>query len=315
MTALLSLVSLFAASVVVAPGPDEGCPSSRQVEAALARTPFGQNADSVLTLVLPPPGTPMEPSFSLMDDQGRLKLFRSLAKPGATRPRGCAALADTIAIMVQRYMEELELPPLPLAPLPPVQSTVARPPPTPSEPVDRQPAGRGWDLGLVGSLRASNRRPGLSDLDGQLLVGRTFTVGDQPFELVFTGGMAVGAVRHWDGGDGTLWRFPASLAVLWRRSVGRPELQLGPVFLADLLHMRATPSDGQPQSNWRMASAGGIQGAVHIQARRVFFRVVGEIAAAAVRFEYVAPSPADGTVLATPAVFGDLQIVLGLSFR
>jgi hypothetical protein len=311
--ALLPLLTLHVASVVVAPGPDEGCPSSRQVEAALARTPYEPNADTVLTLVLPPPATPMEPSFSLVDDQGRLKLFRSFAKPGGARPRACAALADTIAIIVQRYMEELEVPSLP----PPAEPPRLTSPLVPGLPesVERRPAGRGWDLGLMGTLRVSNHTPRLSDFDGQLSVGRTFTVGNQPFEVVLSGGMAVGTVRHWDGGDGTLWRLPASLAALWRRSMGRVELQLGPVFLADVLYMRAVPTNGYAQGSWRLASAGGFQGAVHIQARRLFVRFVAEAAAAVVRFEYVAPSPADGTVLSTPAFFGNLRIALGLSFR
>jgi hypothetical protein len=155
----------------------------------------------------------------------------------------------------------------------------------------------------------------MSDLDGQILVGRTFMAGNQPFELALSGGMAVGAIRHWDGGDGTLWRFPASLALLWRLGLGRTELQLGPVFLADFLYMRATPTDGQVHSSWKIASAGGVQGAVHIQARRFFVRFVAEAAAAAVRVEYVAPTLGDVTVLSTPTFFGNLRIALGLSFR
>ena len=324
--ALLPLLTLHAASVVVAPGPDDGCPSARQVAAALERVTHagGEGVASVLTLVLPPPGTPMEPSFSLVDEEGRLKLFRSLAKPGDARPRVCAALADTIAIIVQRYLEEIEVPsvaapaPTPVqAPAPPAQPQVS-PPVPPVEPPRPEPRdlGRTWDLGVMSSFRSSAQVPGLADVDGQLVLGRTFVAAGQPFELLISGGVAGWASCRWQGGHGTLWRFPASLSLVWRRKLGRAELQVGPVFLADVLNMRAASDEGQARASWGMASAGGVQGGVQIQAgRHGFFRLVGEAAAAAVRFDYVGPGPDEGTVLSTPAFFGNVRIALGMSFR
>jgi hypothetical protein len=317
--ALLPILTLHAASVVVAPGPDEGCPSARQVEAALARAQPAQvgAAESVITLVLPPPGTPMEPSFSLVDGEGRLKLFRSLTKPKTARARSCMALADTVALIVRRYLEEVEVPAGLVA-------EVKRPIPEPSQPAldvaslpaVEQPRPATWDFGLVGALRAAPEVTGLSDLDAQVSIGRTMPLAAGALVVAVSGGMAGRVSRAWDGGRGTLQRYPGSLAVLWSHRLGLGSLQLGPIYLADLLGMQARSDDGHRLSLWRVASAIGGQIGVRLCASdNVFLRVAGDLAVAMVRYEYLAPVAADGVVLSTPALYGNFRIAAGVSFR
>ena len=129
-----------AALVTVAPGAEEGCPSSAQVQAALqthaprlvARRPDEEPASQfVLTLVAAAPGK--ELSFSLLDGRGRLRLFRSLPPPPADKARDCAALADTVAFIIDRYFAEVELPALPEKKPPPA------PPPSPPAPTAPAP--------------------------------------------------------------------------------------------------------------------------------------------------------------------------------
>jgi hypothetical protein len=134
---LLVLLTFRAVSVLVAPGSEDGCPSARQVSSALAaRIPSTLNnrhgdPETVLTVVLPSPGSAQEPSFSLVDQQGRLRLFRTLARPGNGQAHDCAALSDTVALIVQRYLEEVELPKIEAAS--PTENN--RPPPAAPKPV------------------------------------------------------------------------------------------------------------------------------------------------------------------------------------
>ena len=68
----------------------------------------------------------------MIDQQGMLRLFRILARPGAANARDCVALADTVAIIVQRYLEEVELPdveaPRKSPPIPMASPASANPP-------------------------------------------------------------------------------------------------------------------------------------------------------------------------------------------
>jgi hypothetical protein len=145
--------ALQAALVTVAPGPSDNCPSSAQVLAALERhvpnlltSPPDQNTTNQLTLVLSPALSTGDTSFFLIDKNGRVRIYRTLPPPVGDRARDCSALADTVALIVERYFDELELPNLPEkkrkaepaaatpAPLPP-------PPPKPAGPPPPKPAG------------------------------------------------------------------------------------------------------------------------------------------------------------------------------
>ena len=162
-----ALLTLRAVSVLVAPGPEDGCPSARQVATALTeRAPAAQvagavDSESALTLVLPRPGTPQEPSFSLLDPQGRLRLFRTLARSGTTNASDCAALSVTVAIIVQRYLEEIEMPEVEAARKRPTVQVVS-PAPSPAPRVvspPQRPVPR-WDISLGIAQRFANRAGG-----------------------------------------------------------------------------------------------------------------------------------------------------------
>ena len=131
--------------IAVGAAPEQTCPGPRQVTDALtARLP-----GAVL-----PPGQPTKPGMlrlavateaaggiriDLADPEGAPLLHRVLA---VTRgPGECAALADTIALIIERYWREVGYDAPPLAPPTPPPPTPPPPPPTPpAAPAAAEPA-------------------------------------------------------------------------------------------------------------------------------------------------------------------------------
>src|SRR5450631_3985427 len=139
--ASIMAILVQAALVTVAPGAEENCPSSAQVQAALenhaprlvAARQEGPAANSLI-LTLSPALATGEMSLTLVDKAGFVKLYRVLQPPPLDHARDCAALADTVAFIVDRYFEEVELPKLPERKPPPPPPPVPPPPPPPSTP-------------------------------------------------------------------------------------------------------------------------------------------------------------------------------------
>jgi hypothetical protein len=163
-----SIIFIFtqAALVTVAPGPEDSCPSSVQVHAALEThatrwvTPRSEdNPASQLTLTLSPAAGTGEMSISLIDKAGLVKLYRTLSL--GDRARDCAALADTIAFIVDRYFEEVELPTFPERKPPPP------PPPPPPQPLLKQSEPKPETPNFTLALTLGRRIPGnAEDLGG-----------------------------------------------------------------------------------------------------------------------------------------------------
>jgi hypothetical protein len=316
-----ALLTLQAVSVLVAPGPEDGCPSARQVSAALSqRAPSVQrtrepDSESALTLVLPAPATPQEPSVSLIDQQGRLRLFRTLARPGAEHAHDCAALADTVAIIVQRYLEEVELPELEAGNKSPA-IRVAPPAPSPAPVLAASPlrARARWDISLGISQRFSSQTTGLEAYDLRLSVARTLGARTDTGLLVrLWGGISGWTPHDWTGGRGEVIRVPSGLDVMWRRAASTVELQLG---LAGLLDYWILGSRDPTNLHWdyRFVVAGALTGGMQVPlGKRLFARLFLDLAVAALRYEY--RDPDKRTVFSTPSVFGDAGLALGMSLR
>jgi hypothetical protein len=314
-----TLLILRAVSVLVAPGPEESCPSALQVSAALSehapavQSARGPDSESALTLVLPAPGTPQEPSVSLIDQQGRLRLFRTLARPGTAHARDCAALADTVAIIVQRYLEEVELPELEASrKSPTIQVAPPAPPPSPVVAAFPLRARAKWDISLGISQRFGNQMGGLEPYDLRLSLARRLGARMDTGLLVrLWGGVSGWTERSWNGGRGDVVRVPAGLEVMWRRAIAAVELQLG---LAALLDCWILGARYQTNVQWdsRVAVAGALTGGMQVPlGRRLFARLSLDFALAALRYNYVDPK----TAFSTPGVFGGAGLALGMSLR
>lgn len=142
MHATLLLLLTQAALVTVAPTASDACPSAARVQAALEKhaprllvARGDEDPAKHLVLTLSPSPSTRELNLSLLDGKGRVRLYRSLPSPAPDRPRDCAALADTVALIVDRYFDEVEIPSPPerkaaSSPLPPLASAPASPLPT-----------------------------------------------------------------------------------------------------------------------------------------------------------------------------------------
>lgn len=135
---------LQAALVTVAPGPDDGCPSAQQVQAAIAShaprllAPHTDDSSAnQLTLSMGSTPGSRDVTLSLLDGKGRIRLYRALPAPPGDRSPDCAALAHTVAFIVDRYFDEVELPAAPERKLPPAPPS---PPPTPPSPPPAPPS-------------------------------------------------------------------------------------------------------------------------------------------------------------------------------
>jgi hypothetical protein len=316
-------LTLHALSVLVAPGPEDGCPSARQVSAALVeRAPAAQNtraldAESALTLVLPAPGTPQEPSFSLIDQQGKLRLFRTLARPGTMHARDCAALAVTVAIIVQRYLEEIELPEVEAARKgPAIPAVPPAPSPAPVAVASPPRAWARWDISLGFSQRLASQMSGLEPYDMRLSIARTLGARmDTGLLLRLWGGISGWTQWDWTGGRGDVIRVPSGMEIMWRRQAATVELQLG---LAGLLDCWILGARYQTNAQWdyRFVVAGALTGGMQFPlGKRLFARLFLDVAVAAWRYEYLDPRVEKGRVFSTPGVFGDAGLALGMSLR
>jgi len=320
----LALLILHAVSVLVAPGPEDGCPSARQVSAALsehapaAQRTRGPDSEASLTLVLPEPGTHQEPSVSLIDQQGMLRLFRILARPGAANARDCVALADTVAIIVQRYLEEVELPDVEAprkSPPIPVASPASANPPAPVSAAPRLMTRARWDISLAISQRLASQMAGLEPYELRLSLARTLGARtDTGLMVRLWGGVSGPTERDWNGGRGDVVRVPAGIEVMWRRAISAVELQLG---LAGQLDFWILGARYQTNVQWdyRFAAAGAVTGGMQVPlGKRLFLRLSLDFAKAALRYRYVDPNTNE-TAFSTPSVFGDAGLALGMSLR
>jgi hypothetical protein len=172
---LASLALVPAAIAVLAPaGPDEGCPSPRQVVEALGAhlpgvaLPLGQPpGPSALRLRVATDATGAT-LLDLGDANGETVLRRALVP--TDRAPACGALAETVALIIERYWREVgyDVPPLevtPEAPTPVSPPPAAKPPPPPPEPAA---APWRWGVGLLASVRSDHGALGSAGLAASL---------------------------------------------------------------------------------------------------------------------------------------------------
>lgn len=262
----LLLAAIQAAALTVAPGSPDACPTSAQVVAALqAHAPallaarIEDDPAKLLTLNLMPTSGG-DTNFSLTDRAGVVRLYRSLPPPAADRTRDCPALADTVALIIIRYFEEVEMPALPErppAPPPPPPpppppapspeppkpaSTVVAKPSAPATPVAVEPVRAA--LSFNGGLRNSDplRNPYQGMLNAALVLVHTKS-REWDLWLEAAAGISGATIGgQWPGGGGT-WnniRSSADLALLpgWRNGQGR--LFLGPAATLDVVRVDVT---------------------------------------------------------------------------
>lgn len=275
------LVPAYAIAVLSTRSADDGCPSARQVSDALALRIPGVIAPAsrplpagVLELELDPGAATVR--FALRDHTGEVRLRRELA----AAPE-CAALADTIGLIVDRFLQDIGYlgPPAPLPLLPSEPRKNSEPPP-PAPPLPRTLGGAQIHLGL----RASAEQDALFEIGvgASLRQVRWFEqleVGYVPEQR---------AVQGIVGEEASLWRIPLRLSLFHVRSAGPGFLEPGVGLGLDLLQARMTRRDAQSSSFRISPSLQGVVGYRLTLAPGWFVRLEAAAVLNLVRYEFVA---------------------------
>jgi hypothetical protein len=250
--------------------PEQACPSSRQVTEALAARlpgivlPSGQAArPGMVRLAVAVDATGIR--IDLADPDGAPSLHRMLPARG---PAECAALADTIALIIERYWREVgyDAPPLqaPAAAPPPSVPVPPRPPEptvTPAvavekqlaPPVDRRPtAPVPLRLALAAAVAGRAGDAGARDASAMLAFSVEARVG-----LRLSAGVSTSAVAPPDvTRQAAFRRFPLRLGAYWPVPLGVGQLEPGLGLDLDLISV-SIPNDA-PQLGSPSACSGGL---------------------------------------------------------
>jgi hypothetical protein len=314
------LVPAFAVVVAAPSGPDQGCPSPRQITDALA----ARMPDLVV-----PANEPMSPGMlrlsvsggagaaplriELTDGVGEARLQRNLTLAERGRSGDCPALAETVALIVDRYLHDvgyeaplgspataLDLPPLELdARVPPAATT----------------ASSRFDLLASGLWRGASSDD--DDLEAALGIGIERPLGTARWGATLTGGAAASRAGPTLDGTATLRRFPLRLGLSIPLPLGpgwlEPGIGLGLDWLVTSLtwpggsdrHLRVSPS-GEARLAYRLALVG-----------RFFLRGSAS-AGAAVPYQFMTernvPLPPE-RVFGAPRFYVKSGLEMGFSFQ
>ena len=319
---------VFALLVVAPTGPDDGCPSARQVtEAMQARFPASvlpadpassQNRPDVLRALLDIAPDATVVRFSLIDARGDTQLRRTLPAPGRGRPPSdCVALADTLAAIVERYLgfisyESSE------ADVPIVRAPAAEPAPpapaapaVPAVPVAPRPRaglvliGAGWRMVSEGQSAPEGRvGAGLELTRSPRRVAGFLTLGLSP-------GVSGSFTRDGQMRSATLRRFPARVGALLELPAGpglvEPALELG----LDLLVLSVK---GPESASYGVAS--GVDAAVgyRLPTRSLYVKPKAAIGLTIVRHNIFSDESSQ-PVFQTPRATASFGIETGVIFQ
>ena len=333
--ASIMAVLVQAALVTVAPGAEENCPSSAQVQAALenhaprlvAAREEGPAANSLI-LTLSPALATGEMSLTLVDKAGFVILYRVLQPPPLDRARDCAALADTVAFIVDRYFEEVELPKLPeRKPPPPLPPAPPPPPPLPAKATLPAPKLESANYAL--SATVGRRIPGgptdLGGIEFKLAGGaamrKTVIAGGRPWIDLSAGIVGIVPDRTWlnekGSGSTTAVRSGADLAFLLGWPVWHGRLYAGPQTSLEMIWLdwRNDVPDSQVRRETRFAAATGLRtGYQYFWPEHFFARVDLSGCVALVRYRIDAQSDRSVTLFESPPAYLTLAIGVGIWF-
>jgi hypothetical protein len=324
------LVPAYAVVVAAPSGPDQGCPSPHQVtDALMARIPAvvvsGSEASNpgVLKLAVSG-GSGSDPLRIEMTDQGgEARLYRNLTV--SERGRGdCTALAETVALIVDRFLHDLgyEAPATLPPPLPGPDANLSRGPPPAASGASR------FDLFAGGSWRGATGE----DSDFELGFGLGFERGllGRRFAVTFTGGTTKSQTNvAGDNYTATLRRMPFRLGFWMPILVGPGQLEPGVRGGIDWLSItQASPATapGQPpaapgQAQSQIAPYGEAALCYRVAVLRRLFARIGGAVGLGKGYDFHQPVPAGVDPFSGPIVFSapwvylKAGLELGFSFQ
>jgi len=311
------LVPAYAVVVAAPSGPDQGCPSPRQLtEALMAHIPAvvvsadEASTPGVLRLTVTG-GGPVPLRVELTDQGGEARLYRSLTVAERSRAPDCPALADTVALIVERFLRDLgyEAPPSPPPPpREPVRDNLTRGPPATLVAPSR------FDVFAGGIWRAASLSPE-SDLEAHLGIGFERGAWTRRLAVSFTVGATFTprAVRPNDGAfEAKLYRMPVRLGLSLPIALGPGWLEPGLRLAVDWLYISWTWMGGGSRL---LRSPGGeaVLAFRVVMVRRLFARL-GVSGGAGVPYDVKIPSAGD-RLFGQPRFYVKSGLELGFSFQ
>jgi hypothetical protein len=262
-----ALAPAYAIAILMAAGPDDGCPSPHQLADALSAhlpgmvLPLGHATGPTTLRLAVTTDTAGAMRLDLNDPEGGPLLHRWL--PASERPKGgdCPALAETAALIVERYWHEVGYdvpieapaatpkPPPPKATSPPPPPPKPAPPPTPTPkpeppppptvevrpPPPRRPPEPtppsealpppGWWIGAGagGLLTESGGRSGAASL----AIGVERPVFRRRLGLRLSAGVETGVSADWTTGHASIRQFPVRMGAYLPIVLGFGQLEPG----------------------------------------------------------------------------------------
>lgn len=314
---VLALVAPADGSLVVSvePATEPGCPAPAEVEAALrsllrpgtlvAFAPGGAAAGTHRLAVILRPEGPTASHLRLVDGRGGVRLERRLTIGEGEGAKDCAALAQTAAFIIERYLVQLDYRPPPSAPSPP-------PPPPPPSP------GR-WELGA--SAGWVPERSGRSAFEGG---GRLARQMGASRGTVLSLGLRVAGQRNplrtasGYRGQAVQRAIPLDLGLWWRTKLWRTELRAGGGGALEMTRTRSEGDPGRVETRLLLGPALWAGAALHQRfLKQGFVNLSAALFGSVVQydFSYRPPGrPADVTAFTTPPrrFYSRLGIDLGV---
>jgi hypothetical protein len=307
--------------VAVQPGAEPRCPSAVEVEAALlARVPgvvvaFDRAAERRALLLLLAIGAESGAvDLTLVDADGRVRLRRSLAGSDDKQDwkKDCGALAETAALMVERYLVELDERATSLA-----RATADAKAATPL--LSFEPQSSPWTV-AAGS-RARLGAPAWALLDFGLRLARQL---DWPAPLLAHLRFGIGPSyepfstgQAGYGGSAVARRWPLEAGLAWRRPFNQFELQAGGGGGFDITYIRALGTRGTELTRWLLAPQVFCELAgQRALTRQVYLRLGGLTTVNLSRYDFTPPERAASSPLfslPTQRIQVRLSLDLGMS--
>ena len=325
---VLALAATASAPDTPAPGTALECPTPAQLAAALNALAPGLAPAAPKTMPLPLAsgarlGVATSPEgdvrVDLVDGQGEIVLHRVLPAPPRGRAPDCAALAETIALIVDRYLHDVgyEAPPLPPPAPPPAPPPPQETPPeqvtaTPTTPTAVAPRTL-WRLGVAAVARRGDA--GGFDGDGNLALGVEGT-GDDGRRRPHWGarlslGYAPASEARWADKTATLRRLPCRVGVFLGFPLGPGHLEPGVGAGVDLLLVSV---DGPgAEGGTHVSPAGDLAVGYTVPLSGPVYGRVLSRAALAVPYTFKALEVAQ--VWGTPRVYLEVGVEFGFAFR
>jgi hypothetical protein len=336
LAALTFLASTLAAAPVGAPAPSSpaapekpppthttDCPGPAPLAAALnALMPgLSPGAPAALPLMLANGGhlgvstsADGDVRVDLVDAQGDVVLHRVLPAPPRGRPADCPALAETIALIVERYLHDVgyEVPPLP----PPAPKPAPPPATTPPATVVVTPPGNVpappralWRLGVAGGARVGDA--GGLDTDADLAVGVESSSSAVHLGGRLSGGYAPPQQARWSDKSATLRRVPLRFGLYLGIPLGPGQLEPGLGAGADLLIVSVTGPGAASGAHTAPSGDASLAYLLRLTGP-LYLRALSRIALAV---PYAFTTLEVAQVWGTPRVYGEAGVELGFAFR